>query len=163
MIILHDILEKAINATPGLSTFRLRSNSNIFQLPGPHPRKGPGRPRKYSKKFGNASSVAARFRPLANEYDVNFYGRIRAVAAYERVVMFKTQSRYPHAVMNHLHFCMMAMSIPDSLTGQQFLDFQYAVLGVLGIGVGPDPGSPEASYRSTAHHGLEPVPQTRRF
>ncbi len=31
---------------------RLRSNNNIFQLPGTHIKKGPGRPRKYGKKLG---------------------------------------------------------------------------------------------------------------
>jgi hypothetical protein len=29
---------------------RLRSNNNVFQLPGPHIRKGPGRRRKYGKE-----------------------------------------------------------------------------------------------------------------
>jgi DDE superfamily endonuclease len=147
---------------------RLRANSNVFQLPGPQLKKGPGRPRKYGKKLGNASSLAARFKPLASEYDVNLYGRIRTVVAYERVVMLKTlkcavkvvwvyrktqwvalfstdltlsveqvveyygarwkieaafkelkqdigsaetQTRHPNAVTNHLHFCMMAMSV----------------------------------------------------
>ena len=147
---------------------RLRSNSNVFQLPGPQLKKGPGRPRKYGKKLGSASSLAARFKPLASEYDVNLYGRTRTVVAYERVVMLKTlkcavkvvwvyrktqwvalfstdltfsvkqiieyygarwkieaafkelkqdigsaetQTRQPNAVTNHLHFCMLAMSV----------------------------------------------------
>jgi len=147
---------------------RLRSNNNVFQLPGTHTKKGPGRPRKYGKKFGNASSLAVQFKPLAKEYNVNLYGRIRPVVAHDRVVMLKTlkcavkvvwvyrktqwialfstdltlsveqlieyygarwkieaafkelkrdigsaetQSRHPNAVMNHLHFCMMAASV----------------------------------------------------
>jgi len=147
---------------------RLRANNNVFQLPGPHSNKGPGRPRKYGKKLGNVSSLAVRFKPLASEYDVNLYGHIRTVIAYERVVMLKTlkravkvvwvyrktrwvalfstdltlsveqiieyygarwkieaafkelkqdigsaetQARHPNAVTNHLHFCMMAMSV----------------------------------------------------
>ena len=147
---------------------RLRSNNNVFKLPGPHLQKGPGRPRKYGKKLGDAASLAVRFKPSASEYSVNLYGRIRTVVAYERVVMLKTlrcavrvvwvyrktqwvalfstdltlsveqvieyygarwkieaafkelkqdvgsaetQTRHPNAVMNHLHFCMMATSI----------------------------------------------------
>jgi hypothetical protein len=147
---------------------RLRSNNNVFQLPGTHTKKGPGRPRKYGKKLGNASSLAVQFKPLAKEYNVNLYGRIRPVVAHDRVVMLKTlkcavkvvwvyrktqwialfstdltlsveqlieyygarwkieaafkelkrdigsaetQSRHPNAVMNHLHFCMMAASV----------------------------------------------------
>ena len=147
---------------------RLRSNNNIFQLPCTHTKKGPGRPRKYGKKLGNASLLAVQFKPLAKEYSVNLYGRIRSVVAYDRVVMLKTlkcavkvvwiyrktqwialfstdltlsveqvieyygarwkieaafkelkrdigsaetQTRHPNAVMNHLHFCMMATSV----------------------------------------------------
>jgi len=147
---------------------RLRSNSNVFQLPGPQLKKGRGRPRKYGKKLGNASSLAVRFRPFAREYSVDLYGRIRTVVAYDRVVTLKTlkcavkvvwvyrktrwialfstdltlsvekiieyygarwkieaafkelkqdvgsaetQTRHPNAVTNHLHFCMMAMSV----------------------------------------------------
>jgi len=147
---------------------RLRSNNNVFQLPGPNTKKGPGRPRKYGSKLGNAALLAAQFKPLAKQYSVNLYGRIRSVNAYERVVMLKTlkcavkvvwiyrktqwialfstdltlsveqvieyygarwkieaafkelkrdigsaetQSRHPNAVMNHLHFCMMATSV----------------------------------------------------
>jgi len=147
---------------------RLRSNNNVFKLPGPHLKKGPGRPRKYGKKLGDASSLAVGFKPLASEYSVSLYGRIRTVVAYDRVVMLKTlkcavrvvwiyrktqwvavfstdltlsvqqvieyygarwkieaafkelkqdvgsaetQTRHPNAVMNHLHFCMMATSV----------------------------------------------------
>ena len=152
---------------------RLRSNNNVFQLPGPHLKKGPGRPRKYGKKLGDASSLAVRFKPLASEYSVSLYGRIRTVVAYDRVVMLKTlkcavrvvwiyrktqwvavfstdltlsvqqvieyygarwkieaafkelkqdvgsaetQTRHPNAVMNHLHFCMMATDFLPGFT-----------------------------------------------
>ena len=69
---------------------RLRSNNNIFQLPGPHLKKGPGRPRKYGRKLGNASLLATQFRAFASEYIVNLYGRNRTIVAYDRVVMLKT-------------------------------------------------------------------------
>ena len=147
---------------------RLRSNNNVFDLPGSRTKIGPGRPKKYGKKLGNASSLAVSCKHLAKEYNVNLYGRIRTVSAYNRVVMLKTlkcaiqvvwvyrktqwvalfstdltlsveeiveyygarwkieaafkelkrdigsaetQTRHPKAVMNHLHFCMMATSV----------------------------------------------------
>ena len=69
---------------------RLRSNNNVFDLPGSVTRSGPGRPKKYGKKLGNASSLAESYNNLAKEYNVNLYGRIRTVSAYNRVVMLKT-------------------------------------------------------------------------
>lgn len=130
--------------------------------------KGSRASQKIWQKIGTASSLAARFRPLAREYSVDLYGRIRSVVAYERVVTLKTlkcavkvvwvyrktqwvalfstdltlsveqiieyygarwkieaafkelkqdigsaetQTRHPNAVTNHLHFCMLAMSV----------------------------------------------------
>ena len=147
---------------------RLRANNTIFDLPDAHAQKGPGRPRTYGKKLGNAASLAAEYIHLAKEYDVNLYGRARTVLAFDRIVMLKTlktqvrivwvyrktqwialfstdlslsvgeiieyygarwkieaafkelkqdigsaetQTRHPNAVMNHLHFCMMATSL----------------------------------------------------
>lgn len=147
---------------------RLRSNNNVFDLPGARTKSGPGCPRKYGKKLGNASSLAMIYKHLAKEYNVNLYGSSRTVVAYDRVVMLKTlkcavkvvwvyrktrwialfstdltlsvqeiieyygarwkieaafkelkrdigsadtQTRHPDAVMNHLHFCMMATSV----------------------------------------------------
>jgi len=69
---------------------RLRSNSNLFNLPSPPKAKRQGRPRKYGAKLGNASSVAAKVKPLAEEYTVNLYGKIRTIIAHEQVVMLKT-------------------------------------------------------------------------
>jgi hypothetical protein len=147
---------------------RLRSNNNIFQLPGTLNKKGPGRPIKYGRKLGNAALLASQLKPLAKEYSVNLYGRTRSVVAHDQVVMLKTlkcavrvvwvyrktqwialfttdltlsveqvieyygarwkieaafkelkrdigsaetQTRHPMAVMNHLDFCMMAMTV----------------------------------------------------
>ena len=69
---------------------RLRSNNNVFELPGACTERRPGRPKKYGKKLGDASSLAVKYKHLANEYNVNLYGRIRTVVAYDRVVMLKT-------------------------------------------------------------------------
>lgn len=147
---------------------RLRTNSNLFDLPSAQTKKKAGRPSKYGTKLGNALSLAGMYKHLAKEYTVNLYGRMRTVCAYDRILMLKTlrcqvrvvwvyrntqwvalfstdlslsvekiieyygarwkiesgfkelkrdigsadtQSRTPHAVMNHQHFCMMATSL----------------------------------------------------
>jgi hypothetical protein len=83
---MHDQLGKRFHMIS-----RLRSNNNVFQLlPGQKLKKGPGRPRKYGKKLGDVSSLAAEFRSLASETNVNLYGRNRTVLAYDQVVMLKT-------------------------------------------------------------------------
>jgi hypothetical protein len=69
---------------------RLRSNNNLFELPGAHCTGRPGRPRKYGRKLGNTADLAVGFKPMATEYTVNLYGRKRSVVAYDRVVMLKT-------------------------------------------------------------------------
>jgi len=146
---------------------RLRSNINLFDFPTNSARQK-GRPRKYGKKLGNPLLLAGEYRELAKEYQVNLYGKVRTVMAYERLFMLKTlkcpvkvvwvfrqkqsvaffstdltlsiekiieyygarwkieagfkelkrdigsaktQTRNPHAVINHLHFCMMATSL----------------------------------------------------
>jgi hypothetical protein len=71
---------------------RLRCNNTLYDLPGTLARKGPGRPRKYGKKMGNAAFLALKYQFLAKEYNVTLYGRSRAV-------------------MNHLHFRMMAATL----------------------------------------------------
>lgn len=89
----NDGLWKPLNERLGIwvdMISRLRSNNNLFELPGLQLARRPGRPRKYGKKLGNTSSLAIRFRPLAKEYGVNLYGRNRTVIAYDRVVMLKT-------------------------------------------------------------------------
>ncbi len=69
---------------------RLRANNNLFALPKARKTRGPGRPRKYGKKLGITSSLAAQYRELAKEYMVDLYGRKRSVLAHDRVVMLKT-------------------------------------------------------------------------
>ena len=70
---------------------RLRSNITIYEQPSPkRSRKGPGRPRKYGKKAGNASDCASRFRRYAKTFHVNLYGGIREILAYERTIMLET-------------------------------------------------------------------------
>jgi len=147
---------------------RLRSNTNLFDLPSAPEAKHAGRPRKYGEKLGNASSLAPKVKCLAKEYTVNLYGKTRTIIVHEQVVMLgslkcpvrvvwvfrktqwvalfstdltlsveqiveyygarwkiesgfkelkqdlgsaETQTRNPHAVTNHLQFCMMASTL----------------------------------------------------
>jgi hypothetical protein len=70
---------------------RLRCNSNLFRLPPDTPAgKGAGRPRKYGRKAGTASSLASEYKDQTCEYTINLYGRERTVLAYEQVFMVRT-------------------------------------------------------------------------
>jgi hypothetical protein len=76
---------------PGFNIIsRLRSNSNVFELPEARVEKTRGRPVKYGKRAGTASSLAGEFKPLAANCEVNLYGRVRTVVACERLMMLKT-------------------------------------------------------------------------
>jgi len=69
---------------------RLRSNNNLFDLPTVEAKRRAGRPRKYGKKLGNTSSLAAEYKPFTKEYTVNLYGNLRTIVAYDQIVMLKT-------------------------------------------------------------------------
>lgn len=148
---------------------RLRSNNKLFDLPEVRDNdKKRGRPRKYGNALGKVSELAALHHEQAKQYEINLYGRIREVIAFDRVFILKTlkcpvrvvwvyrktqwvalfstdlslsvqqiieyygarwkiesgfkelkqdigsletQSRNPHAVVNHLNLCMMATSL----------------------------------------------------
>jgi hypothetical protein len=89
----NDSLYKPLNQGLGRDFHllsRLRCNNTLYDLPGTLARKGPGRPRKYGKKMGNAAFLALKYQFLAKEYNVTLYGRSRAVMAYDRILMLKT-------------------------------------------------------------------------
>lgn len=147
---------------------RLRCSNNLFDLPEPREKKKRGRPKKYGIFLGNVSELAAQYQDQAQSYQVDLYGCLREVLAFDRVFMLKTlkcpvrvvwiyrktqwvalfstdlslsvqqiieyygarwkiesgfkelkqeigsletQTRNPHAVINHLNFCMMATSL----------------------------------------------------
>lgn len=69
---------------------RLRSNINLYDIPGTGQNKKAGRPRKYGAKLGNAVSLASIYKHLAKEHSVNLYGKKRTVTAYDNIVMLKT-------------------------------------------------------------------------
>lgn len=106
---------------------RLRSNNNVFQLPGPHLKRGPGRPRKYGKKLGDTSSLATRFKSLAIEYVVNLYGRDRTVVAYDRIVMLKTLKCAVRVVWIYRKTQWVALFTTDpTLTVAQIIEYYGA-------------------------------------
>jgi len=69
----------------------LRSNNNVFDLPESRDdQKKRGRPRKYGVHLGNVSELARQYHDQAQAYEVDLYGRIREVMAFDRVIMLKT-------------------------------------------------------------------------
>ncbi|MCP4976594.1 MAG: transposase [Maribacter sp.] len=147
---------------------RLRSNTVLYSIA---PKRKPGqrgRTRKYGKRLGSCSEVAAMFKSQASKLSVFLYGDYREIMFYSTVVMLQTlkcpvrvvwvfrktqwvalfstdldlsikqiieyygarwkiesgfkeikqeigssksQTRTAHAVMNHIHFSMMAATI----------------------------------------------------
>jgi hypothetical protein len=106
---------------------RLRSNTNIFELPGPYRTGRAGRPKKYGRKLGSVAVVAARFRPLASQYTVNLYGRDRTVVAYERVVMLKTLRCAVKVVWIYRQTQWVALYTTDlTLSARQIIEYYGA-------------------------------------
>jgi len=70
---------------------RLRSNNNLFDFPAPRgEEKKRGKPPKYGALLGKASGLAVTFRDQATALEVDLYGRIREVMAFDRTFMVKT-------------------------------------------------------------------------
>jgi len=106
---------------------RRRSNNNVFQLPDSRAKTGPGRPRKYGERLGSASSLAVEFKPLATEYDVNLYGRVRSVVAHERVVMLKTLKSEVKVVWVYRRTQWVALFSTDlTLSVQEIIEYYGA-------------------------------------
>jgi hypothetical protein len=88
---------------------------------------GTGRPAKYGKKSGTAKSLAAEFKDSATSYDVNLYGRIRTVVAYERLVMLKTIKRVVKVVWVYRQSRWVALFSTDTtLSVAQIIDYYGA-------------------------------------
>jgi SRSO17 transposase len=68
----------------------MRTNANLFDFPPVTRKKVRGRPRKYGKKLGNASTFAGKIRGMAKEYYIDLYGKNRIITAHAQVVMLKT-------------------------------------------------------------------------
>jgi hypothetical protein len=106
---------------------RLRSNSNVFELPEARVEKTRGRPAKYGKKAGTASSLAGEFKPLAANHEVNLYGRVRTVVAYERLVTLKTIKAAVKVVWVYRQTQWVALFSTDTtLSLQQIIEYYGA-------------------------------------
>lgn len=68
---------------------RLRVNAALFDLPK-RTKALKGRPKKYGRKLGCATTLAKRSKRYATSYSVNLSGKQREVLAYDKVVMLKT-------------------------------------------------------------------------
>jgi len=69
---------------------RLRCNNVLYAQPDASQSGQRGRRRKYGKRLGSVTDMAAEFRQKAKTYTVNLYGKQRDVCAYDAVVMLKT-------------------------------------------------------------------------
>ena len=69
---------------------RLRCNNVLYAQPDTSQPGQRGRRRKYGKRLGSATDMAAEVREQAKTYTVNLYGKCREVRAYDAVVMVKT-------------------------------------------------------------------------
>ena len=106
---------------------RLRSNNNIFDLPAKKSVQGRGRPKKYGKRLGDAETLAARYRSFAVDYQVNLYGRLRSVTAYDKVVMLKTLRQAVRVVWIYRKTQYMALFCTDlTLTVEQIIEYYGA-------------------------------------
>src|SRR5665811_2601820 len=66
---------------------RLRCNNVLYAQPEVPQSGQRGRHRKYGKRLGSVTDMAAEFRQKAKTYTVNLYGKHRDVCAYDAVVM----------------------------------------------------------------------------
>ena len=69
---------------------RLRCNNVLYAQPDGQQSGQRGRHRKYGKRLGSATDMAAEVRQQAKTYGVNLYGKYREVRTYDTVVMVKT-------------------------------------------------------------------------
>ena len=88
----NDGLFKPMRLTLGKTAHllsRLRSNATLYELLSPVIGKKAGRPSKYGKKAGNASTLASSLKNQARAYTVDLYGKQRDVLAYSQIMMLK--------------------------------------------------------------------------
>jgi len=69
---------------------RLRSNTVLYAMPQKGSSKKRGRRRKYGRRLGSCSEMAAAFIARASTYRVFLYGKYRDVNAFSETVMLKT-------------------------------------------------------------------------
>jgi len=108
---------------------RLRTNSVLLGLPKPveEGERRRGRPRKYGKRLGKVSELAAPLREHASQYTVDLYGRRRKVEAYSQVVMVKTLKQKIRVVWVYRRTRYVALFTTDlSLSVEQIIAYYGA-------------------------------------
>lgn len=120
---LHNELGKQINMIS-----RLRANNNLFDIqPKMEIKRKPGRPRIYGDKLGTTSDLAIENWDMAQEYQVNLYGRNRTVLAQDHVVMLKTLKRAVRVVWIYRKTRWIALFSTDlTLSVNQIIEFYGA-------------------------------------
>jgi hypothetical protein len=106
---------------------RLRSNQNLFALPEPISKKGPGRPKKYGEKLGSVTDLAMEKKPLAKECRVDLYGKSRNVIAFEQIFMLKNIKAAAKVVWVYRKSTWIAMFSTDlNLSAREIIELYGA-------------------------------------
>lgn len=106
---------------------RLRSNAVLYAKPMPKIPGQRGRPRKYGRRLGSSSQLAAKFRDLALTYTVDTYGKRRTIKAFSQVLMLKTFKCPVRVVWVFRRTQWVALFSTDlTLTVKQIIEFYAA-------------------------------------
>jgi len=108
---------------------RLRTNNILLDLPDPiqEGMRRRGRPRKYGRRLGKVSELAAPLREQARQYTVDLYGKRRKVEAYSQLVMVKTLKQKIRVVWVYRRTRYVALFTTDlSLKVEQIIAYYGA-------------------------------------
>lgn len=106
---------------------RLRSNQILYAQPQAAGKGQRGRRRKYGLRLGTAAEMAQARRHQAITYTVKLYGKQRAVAAYDQIVMLKTLKCPVRVVWVFRKSQWLALFTTDlSLSVTQIIDYYGA-------------------------------------
>lgn len=106
---------------------RLRSNANLHDEIKISRIKKRGRPRKYGKKRGTASSLSEKLKKQAKKFDVFLYGKIRQVQAADKILVLKTLNVPVRIVWIFYRKQWVALFTTDlSLTVEQIIQYYGA-------------------------------------
>jgi len=107
---------------------RHHSNNNVLCLHELRDdQKKRGWPRKYGLPLGNASVLARKHHDQAQINEIDLYGRIREVRAFDRVIMLKTLKCSVQVVWVYRKRQWVALSCTDlSLSVQQIIEYYGA-------------------------------------
>ena len=119
-------MRQALGTTAHLLS-RLRANAMLYELPGQSIGKKAGRPNKYGKKMGNATSLASDLKSQARSFSVNLYGKQRDIFAYSQIMMLKTLKCAVRVVWVYRKSQWVALFTTDlTLTVEQLVEYYGA-------------------------------------